>query len=174
MRGMMKNYKLVFTLLIVAFMVEGVRAQEKPAPPAIASGLIVKLLALEKTIGAKGDISIHVIGNADAAALLTKAIGTKIGGATLKSVTSGDDLPGTPPSVIFLSDETKVAAVIEYTRANKVLSVTNMPNLVSSGVTLGIAVGGDGKPKVLLNTDSSNKEGRGWNPALMKIAKAIK
>lgn len=54
------------------------------------------------------------------------------------------------------------------------LTVTNDPGIVSDGATLGVVVGDDGKPKILLNLTSSVEEGVDWNPAIMKVAQTIK
>jgi hypothetical protein len=67
----------------------------------------------------------------------------------------------------------KLQETVSYTRTQKILSVTAQPELVQRGVTLGVGIGNDGKPKVLLNLSSTVEENLSWNPAVMKIAKTI-
>ena len=145
------------------------------APPDVASALIIKLVALEKSlVGVGGDIVIHVMGSPAIAEALSKAVGIDIGKGKLAKVTGGDVLPASKPTIICLSDASKLAEVTAYTRKEKVLSVTNMPDLVGKGISLGIGVGESGKPEVTLNTTASKAEGLNWNPAIMKIAKIVK
>ncbi len=143
------------------------------APASVSAALIIKLAALEKNLSSGGNITIYVLGAPDVAAALKEGIGTKIGGGALSDVLSGDEMPAAKPSILFLGNATKVDEVISYTRAQKVLSATGTPDLISKGVTLGIGVEND-KPVVLLNVSSSSEEGLDWNPAIMKIVKTIK
>ena len=87
---------------------------------------------------------------------------------------SGNSLPSSKPSILFVADNGKDDMATKYTQENKVLSATNIPDLVSKGVTLGFGVGSDNKPKILLNVNSSAKEGLDWNPAIMKVAQIVK
>ena len=145
----------------------------KDAPPDVASALIVKLLAMEKNLSAGGAISIHVIGSPALAEAFSKVVGTGIGGAKLGKVTEADVLPTYKPSVVCLADGAKAAAVTEYTRREKVASVTCVPQTVSAGISLGVGVGADGKPEVLVNMAASKAEGLNWNPAILKVAKSV-
>lgn len=143
------------------------QAEEAPAP--IAAALLVKVIGFEKNISS-GDITIYVLGSSE----VTKELKKVIGQANIKNVQSGNDLPSSKPSILFLCDAGKVETTIEYTQDNKILSVTNIPDLVTDGVTLGFGVGSDNKPKIFLNINSSAKEGLNWNPAIMKVAQIIK
>ena len=105
---------------------------------------------------------------------MTKELQKIIGQANIKNVESGNNLPSTTPSILFVCDKSKVDEAIKYTQDNKILSATNLPDLVTGGVTLGFGVGDDNKPKILLNINSSAKEGLNWNPAIMKVAQIIK
>ena len=144
-------------------------AQTKEAPAPIAAALLVKVIGFEKNISA-GDITIFVLGSGD----ITNELKKVIGQAKIKSVQSGNSLPSSKPSILFVADNGKADAAMKYTQENKVLSATNMPDLVSKGVSLGFGVGADNKPKILLNVTSSAKESLDWNPAIMKVAQIIK
>jgi len=52
--------------------------------------------------------------------------------------------------------------------------MTGKPDLVKEGVALGIGVGSDGKPKVILNLSATAEENLTWNPAILKMARIIK
>ncbi len=163
---------LCTSVLLLAAAGDGLAAD---APPDVASALIIKLVALEKSlVGVGGDIVIHVMGSPAIAEALNKAVGISIGKGKLAKVTGGDAIPAEKPTVLCLADATKVAEVTAYTRKEKVLSVTNLPDLVGKGISLGIGVGDSGKPEVTLNITASKAEGLDWNPAIMKIAKTVK
>ncbi len=167
----MKRYATLITLFAIVVIFATVYAQ-KPAPANIAAALTVKIAGFNKNIS--GDVSIYVVGSDAIAAELKKAIGKSIGAGTLKAVETGSGAPSSKPSIIFISNAGAVDAITKYSRANKVLTVTNDPGIVSSGATLGVVVGDDGKPKILLNLTSSVEEGIDWNPAIMKVAQTIK
>src|SRR3990172_736844 len=165
---------MFLVLILFVFSTTPSNAQVTEAPANVAAALVVKILGFEKNIGGSGDVTIYVLGAADVESELKKGVGKPIGGAVLKEVTSGNGLPGTKPSVLFIGDAAKQAEVTRYCQANKVLSITSIPDLVSKGITLGFGVGDDGKPKILLNLTSSVEEGLDWNPAIMKVAQTIK
>jgi acylphosphatase len=169
--AMKKNVTLISLFAFVALLFATALAQ-KPAPANVAAALTVKIAGFNKNLS--GDITIYVVGNDDIASELKKAVGKPLGGGTLKSVTTGSGAPSSKPSIIFISNAGAVGAITKYSRANKVLTVTNDPGIVSDGATLGVVVGDDGKPKILLNLTSSVEEGVDWNPAIMKVAQTIK
>ena len=147
-------------------------SQIKDAPANIVAALAIKIFGFNNKLN--GDLTIYVIGDQDVANELKKGIGKSIGKGTLKDVIVGDDIPTAKPSILFIGDASKVNGALEYTRANKILSVTGITDLVSKGVTLGIGIGDDNKPKILLNLSASVEEDLDWNPAIMKVAKTIK
>lgn len=162
--------KVILLIIILLFILNiVVLAQTKEAPEPIAAALLVKVIGFEKKIS-QGDISIYVLGSWN----MTKELQKIIGQANIKNVESGNNLPSTTPSILFVCDKSKVDEAIKYTQDNKILSVTNIPDIVTDGVTLGFGVGDDNKPKILLNINSSAKEGLNWNPAIMKVAQIIK
>jgi len=143
------------------------------APVNIQTSLFLKLLVFNKDISQDDKVSVYVIGNPDFAAEMKKEIGTKIGKATLSDVAEGVNLPSQKPSVIYLGDISKLDEIIRYTRENKLLSITGIPDLVSKGISLGVGIS-DGKPKVLLNMSASKEEDIPWNPAILKISTIFK
>jgi len=162
------------TLLFFILGFTGVGVCQESAPPNIAAALTMKVVKYERNISGGGEVSIYVLGNPEVQAQLAQGIGKKIGSAVLKSVEGGDALPGNPPSILFVGSPSKLESALEYTRGQKILSATNIPDLVPKGVTLGLAVGDDGKPRIVINLTSSSEENLNWNAAIMKVAQTIK
>jgi hypothetical protein len=169
------NIIIAILLIVIVLFYAPVHAQLNEAPSNITAAFIIKLAGFEKNIsGSAGDITIYVLGAADVANELKKGIGKSIGSATIQNIEAGSNLPTVKPSILHVGDASKSQEAMQYTRANKILSTTGKPDLVQEGITLGIGVGEDGKPKILLNLTSSVEEGLDWNPAIMKVAKTIK
>lgn len=162
-------------LLCVMATTTQIHSQTAETSPDVTAPLIVKLAGFEKNLsGSSKDLSIYVMGSPAMYAVLGNMIGTKIGNSTIANVMSGADLPIIQPAILYLGDQSKTADAIKYTRAKKILSVSGIPDLVNSGITLGIGLGDDGKPSILLNIESSKEENLVWNPAILKIAKTVK
>jgi hypothetical protein len=161
-------------LLMASAMRGGLFAQAKEAPASLAAAMITKVAGFEKGVNGAGEVDVYVLSAPEVAAELKKGVGKPIGSATLKTVDAGDGLPASKPSVLYIGDASKLDAAIKYTRANKVLSTTGLPDIVSKGIALGFGVGEDGKPVILLNLSASVEEGLDWNPAIMKVAKTLK
>jgi hypothetical protein len=173
----MNSLKNVIIILLVAFMIMSgsqLYSQVKSAPASIAAAMALKVVGFEKGMDKGGDITIYVLGANDVADELKKGVGKPVGKANLKEVLAGDNLPATKPTILFLGNAAKFDAAIQYTHANKVLSVTGLPELASKGISLGFGVGDDNKPKILLNLSASVEEGLDWNPAILKVAQTIK
>ncbi len=169
------NRVIVLTIYLILSVNIQLFAQVNKAPANVAATLTIKLLTMEKNIsGSGGDVTIYVMGSGDVAKELKNAVGKAIGSAKLSDVISGDELPAVKPTILFVGDPSTADQAVQYTRSQKIASVTNIPELVAKGVTLGLGIGGDGKPKILLNISSSSEEGLDWNPAIMKIAQVVK
>lgn len=144
------------------------------APPKVIAALLIKLIPFEKNIsGSSQDITIFVLGAPAVANELQAGVGKSLGKAKLARIDQGDELPAEKPAVLYVGDPAKVSEATQYSRTNKILSITGIPELVNKGVSLGIGVEG-GKPKILLNLSTSVSEGLDWNPAIMKVATTIK
>jgi len=176
MGARMKRLQLtVAAAAVLLSLVAGPAAcQVQDAPPSIAAALTVKLAAFYKNIDTDGDVSVYVMGSPQVAAELEKGIGTSIGTSKLARVLFGEEVPGQKPSILFVGNQVNLDKALAYSRARKILTVTGLPDLVDRGVTLGIGVGNDGKPKVILNLMSTVEENVSWNPAIMKIARTVR
>ncbi len=174
MSGSSVRLGLAITLCIVATATQ-IYSQTAETPPEVAAPLIIKLAGFEKNLSGSGkDLSVYVMGSPAMYAVLGNMIGAKIGNSTVANVMSGDGLPIIQPAILYLGDASKVDEAINYTRSKQILSISGIPDLVNNGITLGIGIGDDGKPSVLLNMSSSKEENLVWNPAILKIAKTIK
>ncbi|MGH9884094.1 MAG: YfiR/HmsC family protein, partial [bacterium] len=145
----------------------------------VASKIILKLLLLDQDLQRKtgGKLEIGVIGSPEAVAAFTKLKGAaldKDASVSIASVVGYDSLPtGEKPTFVFVGEGADPLLVTHYTRGNRVLSVTNVPEFVGKGVTLGIGMEND-KPKVLLNLTGSDFEGMKWDPKILKISKTLR
>jgi hypothetical protein len=148
--------------------------QVQTAPPGLAATLIVKLAAFEKGISNSSTVTIFVLSDPRVAAELEKGIGASVGQSRLSRVISGTRPPAEKPSILFVGREADPVEAVAYSRSHKILSVTATPEWIARGVNLGVGVGNDGKPKVLLNLTATAEENCDWNPAIMKIAKTFR
>ena len=141
------------------------------APSSVQAALFLKLLAFNK--GLIGDVSVYVMNDAEFAAELNKGVGKAVGTATLASVKTGTSLPESKPAVIYCGDGSKVDEVIAYSRSNKILSISGLPEASVKGITLVVGTL-DSKPKILLNLSSAKEENVDLNPAILKISTVSK
>ncbi|OQY52029.1 MAG: hypothetical protein B6245_23970 [Desulfobacteraceae bacterium 4572_88] len=173
----MRNKFLVYLMLTLFVMLGGrCLASAQPfekVPEKLQAALFIKVLAMSKEISGGDDISIHVVGSPAAAAEFRKAIGRKIGKSKLAEVSESDGIPLDRPVALYIGDKAQSEELIQYCRANQVLSMTGIPDLVPQGVTLGAGTSED-KLKVLLNGIASVEEKITWNPTLYKISKLYK
>lgn len=165
---MFKKAKYVMGLFIVGLMGAPALAAPDAAPAKLQAALIMKLLPLYSNLGNK-PFTIHVIGADDVASMLRGSLGQSAGKAKLAKVTTGDT-PSAGAQVVYIGKD--AVSGTAWTQSNKALSITGDPNLVTSGVTLGIAMEA-GKPKIFLNLTSSKAEGADWNPAILKVAETL-
>jgi len=167
----MKYFKslIVITLGLLIILGNNIRAQVNAAPAPIAAILLTKVIGFEKNIS-KSDISVYVLGSSRVADALQKVVGK----SNIVNVTYGEELPTSKPTILFICNASNLAKGIKYCQENKVLSVTNYPSFVKSGITLGFGVRDDKRSKILFNVNSSAKEGLDWKPAIMKVAQIVK
>lgn len=164
----MKSYLSIVMLLLF---LGTINAQES-APPSLAATTTIKLLALNKSL--KGNVKIFVVGSDAITNELKKNVGNTIAGMVLSKVESGSDVPSEKYDIIFCANSNKAASVKSYAKRHKSLSVTNIPDLVFSGITLGFGIDDDKKPLIFLNLSSSSDQDMDWNPAIMKVAQTVK
>ena len=143
------------------------------APVDVQVAIFLKLLAFDKNISAGGSITVYVVGSHDFAEAMKKALGKAVGASTIGNVSEGSGAPSEKPSAVYIGTESVLAQMLSYTTANKVVSMTGVPELAQKGVTLTVGVS-DGKPKILLNISASKDEGIEWNPAILKVAAMLK
>ncbi len=156
-----------FFLMILTGAAPGWSGQYGKAPEAIQAALFVKLLSFHQGLGE--DISVYVMDAPAFAKNLKELVGEPIGKGKLSIVETGEALPGSTPSALYLGSANQLDAALTYTRAKGVLSITGSPELVPKGVSLGVGVSG-GKPQILLNISSSKAEGVDWSHAILKVS----
>ena len=166
----MFNRKMVTVLIVImsAFTFKGMSAD---VPYKVQAAIFAKVIGFNK--GLSGDINIYVMGSSDMAKLLKKAVGKKSGKGVIKSVTGGDGLPSTKPSVIYIDKSvSNLAEVLAYCKENGVMSITGSPEYVKGGAALGLKIAG-GKPKILLGTTGTKMTNIKWSPVIFKLAEKV-
>lgn len=156
-------------ILILVVQTHAVLAQ-RIAPARVQVSMFAKLLPFYTNLG-KDPFTIHVVDTPAVAKEIQKIVGTKIGHATLDGVTSGNELPATPPKVIYLAkfDE----SIASYARENKILTITGNPASIKEGLTLCVGME-RGKAKILLNLTTTKLEGVLWNPAILRVSTQVR
>ncbi len=140
-------------------------------PARVQTAFLIKLLSMNQDL--EGRITIAVLKDRSIAETLKTLTGRPINSkATLGNVELWNEIEQNRPHVLFIASETDLEEALRFTREKKILSVTGLAHLAQKGVTLGI-VGHEGKPKVLLNRNSSEKEGIRWNQAIFKMTEAV-
>lgn len=166
----MKNKFVAIIIAMIA--ITSFSYAQKESPASVAAALTLKLAGFNNKLS--GGVKIYVVGNDVLASELKKGVGKPLGKATLSSVDAGADVPGSKYDIIVCGSSGKAGAVSKFAKSHKALSVTNIPSILSKGISLGIGVGDDNKPKILLNLTQSSEEGIDWNPAIMKVAETVK
>lgn len=165
---------VLFVWFSASLLLPPLLSQVQTAPPAIAATLIVKLAAFEKGISSSPSVTVYVLADPKIAVEFEKGIGSPVGQSRLSRVYSGTRLPSEKPSILFVGAGANPEEAVAYSRSQKVLSATAIPEWIARGVDLGVGVGNDGKPKVLLNLTATTEENCDWNPAIMKLAKTTR
>lgn len=167
-----KTIFLVTSLFVVGFVSNAVAGDDMlEAAPGVKAAVLYKVLGFENKIAGEGNqVSVYAVGSNDFAEELKKGVGKNVGKGVLASVEVGTGLPANPPSVIFVEDEAMVDQVVKYAQEKQILSATGKSSFIAKGVTVGVGVGEDGRPRIVLNLSSSKKEGLDWNPAVLKSA----
>jgi hypothetical protein len=177
-RRQITGYRVAFFLRIItgisAMLVLSVKSQNADTPSSVAAALVMKLAAFEQNLSNGGNLVIYVLGAPEVAGELEKGIGKSIGSSVLKSVVSGAGLPAVKPSILYVGSSGAAKNAVAYARANKVLSMSGLPDLASKGVTLSFGIDNDGKPAIKLNLTSTIEENVVWNPAIMKVVATVK
>jgi hypothetical protein len=167
-------------LLLMMMSVNPAAAQVGKGSPSFTASNLVKIIAMEKHLsGAGKEVSVYVMNDPDLTAELQKMIGQPIGQATLKEVAGGTKLPDKHVDVIYIGNPDDylfntplMQAFLQYTKDNKILSVTHEAMLIYKGVALGIG-SMDGTPKFYINLRTSADSGLDWNKAVIKLAETI-
>ncbi len=164
--------RVLVLAVILVFAAANFSYAQKESPASVAAALTLKLAGFNNKLS--GSVKIFVVGNDALAAELKKGEGKPLGKAKLEAVDAGGDVPSAKYDIIVCGASGKVGAVSSYAKKNKILSVTNIPSIMQKGISLGIGVGDDNKPKIMLNLTQSSDEGIDWNPAIMKVAETVK
>ncbi len=162
----MKRVLFKKTFAIVIFLLGAITtnsfAQEMAVPANLQAALFKKIFSFNKTLTAKGNVEVAVIGaGADEVVSAFKSVGLnakaadQIGGASVVYV-----MPGAP-------------APKAQSASKGVLSISGVTSYVEDGkVAIGLGVEG-GKPKIIIHMAQLKAEGQELSADLLKIAKVI-
>lgn len=168
----------LFTLMLLgsficAFPVQSAKA-DSDLPAKLAAALVLKIASFEKGVAKAGDVNVFVVNDAELQKELEKLVGQKIGSSELAKVRGGDSLPSSPPNIMVIGNSPSAIDAVNYAKSTKILSMTGSTEALKSGVAVGLVLGDNKKPKILLNLSTSTASSLKWNPAIMKVAKVIK
>jgi hypothetical protein len=147
--------------------------------PDLASKVLLKVMLLDQDLMTKsgGKLVIGVIGAPRALESFSRLKGTAIDPARAFELAEIVPVQTLPPlqalTALFVGADADLDRVTRYTRARAVLSVTNLPELVEKGVTLGVGLENN-RPKVLLNLTGSEREKLRWDPKILKISRVYR
>jgi hypothetical protein len=139
----------------------------EPASVKIQSALFIKVLGFNVSLDRK--VAVYVMGDEDFAGEFKTLVGYEIGEGKLVSVRKGSSLPATVPDVLYIGDDVDVRKALLFTEENRVMSISGNPELIGRGISLIIAVH-DGKPKLIIDTEGSIREGVEWHKKMIEIS----
>ena len=156
------NIATAITICLLFLTIFDTNAQEMAIPANLQAALFKKIFSFDKTLAAKGNFEVAVIGDgADEIVSAFKGAGVNakassdIGGAAVVYV-----MPG-------------ASSVKSQSSAKKALSISGVTSLVENGnVAVGLGVEG-GKPKIIIHLAQLKAEGQELSADLLKIAKVI-
>jgi hypothetical protein len=168
----------LFTLMLLgsivcAFPVQSAQA-ETDLPAKLAAALVLKIASFEKRVAKAGDITVFVVNDSELEQELKKLVGQSIGSSKLAKVLGGDSLPSSPPDIMVIGNSPSAIDAVNYAKSTKTLSMTSSAAALKNGVAVGLVLGENKKPKILLNINTSTASSLKWNPAIMKVAKVVK
>lgn len=167
MRGMKKSVITLVLLSIVLYSFSVAAESYQWASIKIQSALFIKVLGFNKAL--EGDIIIFVLGADEFAGEFRTQIGQRVGDGRLKAVIRGERLPADVPDIVYIGEGSNLEKALDYTERNRVMSISGNPGFVGKGVSLIIAVQ-DGKPRLIVDTVSSIREGVEWNRQMIRIS----
>jgi len=148
-------------------------AQVTDVPTNVLAAVLLKVVDFELNIREAERFTIYVMEAPEVAEELHQKIGLKAGKAILKDVQSGSGFPEEIPTILYVGNDQILEKALAYSRQNKVLTVVGNRALVKAGASLGFGVGQEGKTIIYLSLSNSVKEGKEWNPAILRIAKVV-
>ncbi len=160
----------VYTLFNVVYYVEKIDQDinailnDISTPPVMQTvqGTILTCVYNKKIIQQE-TFSIYIYGNNELADNFKYYNGQPVGSSVLNEIKSGNTLPETPPSVLIISgDSGNFDEIIQYGKDNNILTITDKPELLKKGITIGIGQYAD-DVKILLNTRGVYGSDDSWN-----------
>jgi hypothetical protein len=162
MKLKMKKLIRINMIMFLLFFTGNIIAQEMAVPANLQAALFKKILSFNKTLTAKGNFEVSIIGSgADAVVSAFKEAGL--------NAKATSDIGSS--AVVYIMPGT--SSLKSQTSAKGVLSISGVTSYVENGsVAVGLGVEG-GKPKIIVNMAQLKAEGQELSAELLKIAKVI-
>jgi hypothetical protein len=152
-------------------------AAQASLPAELQGVMLAKILRYDRQFAAKvKDRVLVVYHRADDPACRTVSMALTAGGAATSEATL-EGLASVPSDALALYACAGVAVdqVAKAAEKSSLLTLTGTPGLVTSGTfTLGLEVGEDGRPQVVINMSRMKKEGHMISSELLALARVIR
>ncbi len=157
------NKSILATITCIIFLITtNSYGQNMEVPANLQTALFKKIFAFDKTLTAKGNFEVAVIG-AGAEEIVASFKETGVNAKTATDIGGASVIYIMPGSASFKSQSA----------SKGVLSISGVTSYVEDGkVAIGIGSEG-GKPKIIINMAQLKAEGHDISPDLLKIAKVI-
>lgn len=193
--GLLDRSRCVITCLVfvLALCARPARSQEMPVPVKMQYPLLLKILTFDRQLKVRNpdEIVIGIVYQTKFRASLN-AKNELLGAASdsklrriesmpvrcvsidLDNTTLKEALQDDPLSVLYIAPlrVTDMKEVAAFSRRNKVLTFTGVPDYVEAGVSVGIDTKGD-RPLIIINLTSAKAEGSDFNAQFLKLAKVV-
>lgn len=128
------------------------------------------MLTFNKNLTSQSEITIYVADSPEFAKSIKQAIKKIDLNKALIKVIHGKELPKEKPSLIYIGSQSLAQKIIQYTRANKVLSITGDYDTYKKGATMCAVVNGNKKAQIFINPKGSIEENCNWKNSVFKFA----
>ena len=169
-------------------MVAGKSAYSQEIPSKLQAAIFLKVLSYDSSISAKKGNKITIFIVTDRKTITKKQslvsgfemlVGRRIGSKTIsvKSIDATEATSVSPnDSILYLdaaSAAETVTAILSVAVAKKIATLGGSEALAKKGVAVGLGVGADGKPKIIINLNASKKQGMKLSSRVLGLAKLV-
>ncbi len=176
-------------MLLMAVILFGGVARSQELPPKLQAAIFLKVLSYDSSIAAMpgSELTVYVVtdkkteGKKEAilgglSALTSKKIGGK--GVVVKSVAIGKlESVAQGAAILYVpsdADETTARKIIAVAGQKKLPTLGGSEALARLGIAVGLKIGAEGKPEIIINLKSSKAQGMKLSSRVLGLATVIK